>query len=75
MCTQVGHVSTSSPTELPARKLLVHNVARRLRISPRTVRHLAQIGELRGHKAGPKIWQFLPADVDEFRRRREGRYA
>ena len=61
--------------ELVARPLLVHHVAKRLGLSPRMVRHLARRGALRAHKLGPKIWQFLAADVDEFRARREVRHA
>jgi excisionase family DNA binding protein len=60
---------------LVARPLLVHHVAKRLGLSRRMIRYLARRGTLRAHKAGPKIWQFLAADVDEFRMRREVRHA
>jgi len=35
------------------------------------VRHLAQIGELHGFKVGPKLWAFLPQDVDAYMRKLE----
>jgi excisionase family DNA binding protein len=56
-----------------SRPLLVHHVAQRLRISRRTVRHLAETGKLRGFKPGRKIWYFLPVDVDRLRAQREAR--
>jgi excisionase family DNA binding protein len=60
---------------LVARPLLVHHVAKRLGLSCRMVRYLARRGKLRAFKIGPKIWQFLVADVDQFRARREARHA
>jgi excisionase family DNA binding protein len=50
----------------PARRLLVHHVAKRMGYSRRTVRHLAQTGRLRASKVGKKIWVFDPADVERF---------
>ncbi len=55
------------------RPLLVHHVAQRLRISRRTVRHLAETGKLRGFKPGRKIWYFLPVDVDSALRAQSSR--
>jgi Helix-turn-helix domain len=63
-----------SPTFCISHPLLVHHVARRLDISPRMVRHLAETGELCGFKMGRKIWRFLIADVEDLRARREARY-
>ena len=51
---------------VPARRLLVHHVAKRTGYSNRMVRHLAQLGRLRGSKRGKKIWVFDPADVEQF---------
>jgi hypothetical protein len=48
--------------------LLVHHVARRLRLSRRMVRHLAQKGKFPGHKHGPRIWHFRISDVEELQR-------
>ena len=50
------------------RPLLVHHVAELIGRSRRTVRHLAQIGRLRGFKlgAGGKIWGFWRAEVERF---------
>ncbi len=59
--------------EFLARPLLVHHVAKRLGLSRRMVRYLAQTGALPAYKAGLKIWKFLAADVDEFQARREAR--
>jgi excisionase family DNA binding protein len=50
----------------PARRLLVHHVAKRMGYSRRTVRHLAQTGRLRGTKLGKKIWVFDLSDVEQF---------
>jgi hypothetical protein len=72
MCIEVCRSSAPPfPTSSIPRPLLVHHVARRLGLSCRMVRHLAETGALRAHKAGSKIWNFLPADVEEFRMRRE----
>jgi excisionase family DNA binding protein len=56
-----------------SRPLLVHHVAKRLGISRRMVRHLAETGQLPGFKSGKKIWQFFAADVEKFRVEREVR--
>jgi len=55
------------------RPLLVHHVARLCGIAPRTVRWNARCGRLRGFKEPntPKIWRFLPQDVEEFNSRRQ----
>jgi Helix-turn-helix domain len=72
MCTE-----SSKVTSLPLAKsvvshtLLVHHVARRLKLSCRVVRYLARRGKLPGFKSGVKIWRFLVADVEEFQARRE----
>src|SRR6266567_3772411 len=57
-----------------SRKLRVNNVARRLGLSRRTVRHLAQTGRLRAQKVRKKIWVFVSTDVDEFHAWRETRH-
>jgi excisionase family DNA binding protein len=57
------------------RWLLTNIVARRLSLSRRTVRHLAQKGALKGQKRGKKLWQFLEEDVEAFRIQREALYA
>jgi excisionase family DNA binding protein len=67
-------VSQPVLTSCISHPLLVHHVARRLGISPRMVRHLAETGELRGFKVGRKIWRFLSTDVENLRARREARY-
>ena len=54
--------------------LLVNNVAKRLNLSRRTVRHLAKTGKLPARRIRVKIWQFRAADVEEFKARREGRH-
>lgn len=60
--------------QLADRSLLVNNVASRLRLSRRMVRHLAKKGTLRAYKSGQKIWKFLLKDVEEFQARREARH-
>jgi excisionase family DNA binding protein len=63
----------SSVIALSADGLLrVHNVAKRLGVPRRTVRHWAATGVLRAHKHGPKIWVFDPRDVEAFRLARQG---
>jgi excisionase family DNA binding protein len=57
------------------RALLVHHVAKRLSLSCREVRHLAQLGKLPGFKPGRKIWRFRRVDVDLYLAMREGRDA
>lgn len=57
------------------RPLLVHHVAKRLSLSCREVRHLAQLGKLPGFKPGRKIWRFHRVDVDLYLSMREGRDA
>jgi excisionase family DNA binding protein len=69
---QLQEVRQSYPTVCDSdRTLYVNNVATRLGLSRRTVRHLAKIGALRAEKRGRKIWQFRSADVDVFKARRE----
>lgn len=60
-----------SENQCGERPLRVHIVAKRLNRSRRMVRHLAQKGELHGFKIGPKLWAFLPQDVDAYRRKME----
>jgi excisionase family DNA binding protein len=57
------------------RPLFVNNVAKRLGLSRRMVRHLAETGELPAEKGGKKIWLFRSVDVDAFRARREANRA
>lgn len=52
-----------------SRPLLVHHVARRLGVSPRTVRYWAKNGQLPARKIGPKIWTFRVEDVEAFGKR------
>ena len=74
MCTQQDTVHRPPPVKShDSRPLLVHHVARRLGMSRRMVRHLAETGKLPGYKTGRKIWQFRGADVEELRVRRESR--
>ena len=47
------------------RPLLVHHVAKLTGYSRRTVRHLAQAGELPAFKLGKKIWGFDREDIRE----------
>jgi excisionase family DNA binding protein len=53
------------------RPLRVHQVAKRLNKSRRMVRHLAQTGELRAFKTGPKLWAFSPEDVRSYQEEME----
>ena len=46
------------------RPLLVHHVAKRLGVPPRTVRYWAATGRIPAIKAGPKIWKFQRSDVE-----------
>jgi len=48
------------------RSLRTHVVARRLRVSPRTVRYWAKKGLLPAQRAGIRPWAFAEADVDKF---------
>ena len=50
------------------RPLLVHHVAKLIRRARRTVRHMAQTGQLHGFKLGDggKIWEFRRADIERF---------
>lgn len=57
-----------------SRTLLAHHVAKRLGLSSRMVRYLAETGKLHGVKSGKKIWKFLAAEVEEFRAQREARH-
>jgi excisionase family DNA binding protein len=65
---------TTTIRRLADRPLLVNNVASRLGLSCRTVRHLARKGKLRAYKSGQKIWKFLAKDVEEFQACREARH-
>lgn len=70
--TQPGGAGTFEHHERP---LLVHHVARLLRLSPRMVRHLAANGILKGFRRPdtPKIWRFWNSDVEQFLARRPAR--
>jgi excisionase family DNA binding protein len=57
------------------RPLFVNNVAKKLSLSCREVRHLAQLGKLPGFKPGRKIWRFRKVDVELYLSLREGRDA
>jgi hypothetical protein len=62
-------VCCSAPARCGAeRPLLVHHVAKIVRRARRTVRHLAQTGQLHGFKLGDggKIWGFRRAEVERF---------
>ena len=75
MRTEINELCTPCLADtVCSRPLLVHHVARRLRLSRRMVRYLAETGQLRGFKEGRKIWQFFVADVEELRLQREARY-
>ena len=52
------------------RPLYVHNVARRLGVPRRTVRHWAKTGKLPATKSGPGIWVFDLDQVVQFGARR-----
>jgi excisionase family DNA binding protein len=56
-----------------AKRIRVNNVARRLGIPARTVRHLAATRRLPGYKIGAKIWFFDVSDVEAYRGRLEAR--
>jgi ribosomal protein S14 len=60
-----GSVARSSST------LLVHHAAKKLGLSRRMVRHLAETGVLPARKLGKKIWGFDSLDVEDLRLRRE----
>jgi len=64
----VNHHEFAAPWSNP---LLVHHVAKRLGLSRRMVRHLAETGVLPARKRGKKIWCFDGPDVEELRLRRE----
>jgi excisionase family DNA binding protein len=49
-----------------ARRIRVNNVARRLGIPARTVRHLAATKRLPGYKIGDKIWFFNISDIEAY---------
>jgi excisionase family DNA binding protein len=59
----------------PDRPLLVHHVAKRLCLSRREVRHLAQRGKLPAFKIGRKIWGFHKVNVDAYNAVREAQHA
>lgn len=61
-------------SDLKSVSLRVNNVAKRLGLSTRMVRHLAQKGVLRAYKHGIKTWRFIAADVEAFRSLREQKY-
>ena len=48
------------------RPLRTHNVARRLRVSVRTVRYWVKKGLIPAQRAGIRPWAFDEADVDKF---------
>jgi excisionase family DNA binding protein len=48
------------------RPLLVHHVAKRLNVPPRTVRWWAEKKRLRARRLGRKIWGFERSDVEAF---------
>jgi excisionase family DNA binding protein len=61
-----------SPSESAGtrRYLRVNNVAKRLGVPERTVRHWARTGRIRAFRLTSKIWGFLPDDVETLRRQR-----
>lgn len=59
----------------PRRPLRVNNVARRLNLPERTVRHLAQTRRLPAFRIDGKSWGFWPEDVESFRLMREADHA
>ena len=66
---QSSEVSAGQPIVGQADRLLrVNTVAKMLDVSPRTVRHWAAAGILRGCKLGPKLWVFSKSDVLAFQR-------
>jgi hypothetical protein len=73
MCTQRALFGPSG--SIPSPELLrANNVARRLGLSCRMVRYLAQTGQLRAFKVGMKIWWFVANDVESYKRLRDARY-
>ena len=60
-----------STRRLPLR---ANNVAKRLGLNERTVRHLAQHKTLLAFKIDRKSWGFWPEDVDQYRAQRERFY-
>jgi excisionase family DNA binding protein len=54
----------STPTR--SRALRTHSVARRLNVSPRTVRHWAGKGLIPAQRIGIRPWAFNEADVEKF---------
>jgi excisionase family DNA binding protein len=68
-------VGAHSGVDHPDRPLLVNNVARRLCLSRREVRHLAQRGKLPAFKMGRKIWGFHKVNVDAYHAMREAQHA
>jgi hypothetical protein len=44
--------------------LLAHIVARRLGVSPRTVRWWAETDRIRARRRGVKLWEFAEPDVE-----------
>lgn len=54
-----------TPPETPAQYLTVRDVARRLNVSERTVRHYCQTGKLRSVHIGALV-RIDPADLEAF---------
>lgn len=67
--------NVGQPFDSGPRWLLTHIAAKRLSVSERTVRHLAQKGVLNGQKRGKKLWEFREDIVEALRIMREARYA
>jgi excisionase family DNA binding protein len=63
-------LSEQSTKEDKRDKLLrVAHVAKRLGVSPRTVRYWAEVGELKGFKIGHREWRFREQDIVEYQER------
>ncbi len=58
----------------PRPPLRVNNVARRLKLKERTIRHLAATGEIPAFKLDRKSWGFVPEDVEAYERIRGARH-
>ena len=69
---EIGNSGMTSPAPLPCSNhdatLDTAAVARRLHVSDRQVRILAESGQLRGHRTG-RPWRFREADVADYLRR------
>jgi DNA-binding transcriptional MerR regulator len=66
------HPNTGLPPRPPLR---VNNVARRLKLTPRMIRHLASTGIIPAFKLDGKSWGFLPEDIKRYEQIREARHA